>query len=80
MLRRVGVEEREGGFELDIICGLELGVEGLEASEGRGLSNEEREGEDRGFEGVEDLDGVVREGVEGLDVNEERVLGEDGLM
>lgn len=35
----------------------------------------------RGLEGVEDRDAVGREeGVEGLAEDEERVMGEDGLM
>lgn len=38
-------------------------------------------GDGRALEGVEDLDGVEREdGVEGLVVDELRVLGEEGLM
>jgi len=70
VVRRVGVEEREvnrveGGAELTPIWGLEFGVEGLE----------------RPLEGVEGLDWVVvREGVDGLDMDDERVIGEDGLM
>lgn len=35
----------------------------------------------RGLEGVEDRDTVGREeGVDGLDADEDRVTGEDGLM
>lgn len=38
-------------------------------------------GDGRALEGVEDLDAVGREdGVEGLVVDELRVLGEEGLM
>lgn len=63
------------------ICGLELGVEGLELCVGRVLSMEELVGAGRALEGVEDRDGVVREeGVEGLAVDGARLMGEDGLV
>lgn len=42
---------------------------------------EELVGLGRALEGVEGLDSVARpEGVEGLAVDEERVMGEDGLV
>lgn len=85
-LRRVGVEGREvdrvaGKLELAGTCDLELGVEGLEFCDCRGLSPEEIVDNERALEGVEDREDVVRvEGVEGLAVDDERVMGEDGLM
>lgn len=84
--RRVGVDGREtwrvaGGFKFAGICGLELGVEGLELCNGRDLSMEELVGDGRALEGVKDRDGVWREdGVEGLVVDGERVIGEDGRV
>lgn len=83
---RVGVDGREidrvvGEFKFAGIWGLELGVEGLELSDGRGLSMEELVGVGRALEGVEERDGVWREdGVEGLAVDGERVMGDDGLV
>lgn len=54
---------------------------GLELSDGRGLSMEELVGVGRALEGVEERDGVWREdGVEGLAVDRERVMGDDGLV
>lgn len=85
-LRRVGVDGREfdrvtGKLELAEFCDLELGVEGLEFCDCRGLSPGETVGIERALEGVEDLEGVVRlDGVEGLEVDDDRVMGEDGLM
>lgn len=56
-------------------------MDGLELCSGLGFSMEELVGDGRALEGVEDLDGVEREdGVEGLAVDEVRVLGEEGLM
>ena len=44
-------------------------------------SLEEIVGAERDLAGVEDREEVVRvEGVEGLEVDDERVLGEDGLI
>lgn len=84
--RRVGVDGREGvraAGELKFagICGLELGVEGLELATDRGLSMEELVGTERVLEGVEGRDRDGREvGVEGLAVDGERVMGDDGLL
>lgn len=84
--RRVGVDGREfdlveGKLKLAGICGLELGVDGLEPWEGRVLSLEEMVGAERDLEGVEDREDDVRvDGVEGLEVDDERVIGEEGLM
>lgn len=83
---RVGVDGREfdrvvGKLKLPGICGLELGVEGLGLWDERVRSLEEIVGAERDLAGVEDREEVVRvEGVEGLEVDEERVLGEDGLI
>lgn len=87
---RVGVDGREFGRELDravvelmfaAICGLEIGVEGLEFCDGRGFSIEELVETGRILEGVEGRDAVARaDGVEGLAAEGERVTGEDGLM
>lgn len=57
-------------------------MEGLELCDiGLGFSAVELVETVRILEGVEDLDGVVREvGVEGLVEDVERVIGEDGLM
>jgi len=57
-------------------------VDGLEpCDDGLCLSEVELVETGRGLEGVEDRDTVGREeGVEGLDPDEERVMGEDGLM
>lgn len=85
-VRRVGVDGREfdraaGELKFAWSCGLELGVVGLEFGDGRGLSMEELVRPGRALEGVEDLDDVGRaDGVEGLAVDEERVMGEDGLV
>ncbi len=82
----MGVDGREidrvtGEFKFAGICGLELGVDGLELCNGRDLSMEELVGAGRALEGVEDRDGTWREdGVEGLAVDGERVMGEDGLV
>lgn len=84
-LRRVGVDGRElerAIVELEFveICGLELGVDGLELWDGRGRSIEELVRVWRGFEGVEGRDTDGRpDGVEGLAVEGERLIGEDGL-
>lgn len=84
--RRVGVDGREFDraaveFKLAEICGLELGVDGLEFWDGRVLSMEELVGAGRTLEGVEDRDAVGRaDGVDGLAVDGERLMGEDGLM
>lgn len=82
----MGVDGREGvraAGELKFagICGLELGVEGLELATDRGLSMEELAGTERALEGVEGRDSDGREvGVEGLAVDGERVMGDDGLL
>lgn len=85
--RRVGVDGRDvvrgaGEFKLAEICGLEVGVDGLEFWDGLGLlSIEEVLCAGRGLEGVEDLDRDGREeGVEGLVIDEERLVGVDGLI
>lgn len=84
--RRVGVEGREfdrAAVELKFagICGLELGVDGLEFWDGRVLSMEELVREGRVLEGVEDLDAIGRDdSVDGLVEDEERVIGEAGLV
>ena len=44
------------------------------------MSLEEIVEADRVLEGLEDREGVVREGVEGLDEDDERMMGEDGLI
>lgn len=83
---RVGVDGRDveraaGEFKFAGIWGLELGVEGLEFCDGLGLSAEDALGVERVLEGVEDLDNDGREeGVEDLAVDEERLVGVDGLM
>lgn len=86
-LLRVGVDGLEGGrmvgeVKFPGVCGRELGVEGLEFWEGLvGLSLEAVVGDGRVLEGVEARDGVVRvDGVESLAVEEERLVGVDGLM
>lgn len=85
-LRRVGVDGLEadrmtGEVRFAGICGLEFGVEGLEFWDGLDLSMEEVVGAGRALEGVEDRDGVEREdAVEGRAVDEERVVGVEGLM
>lgn len=86
-LRRVGVDGREFGreaceFKFAGICGLVLlGVKGLELCTDRGFSMEELVEVVRGLEGVVDRDSDGREvGVEGLAVDGERVMGEDGLV
>lgn len=84
--RRVGVDGRE--FEREAvelkfagICALELGVEGLELWDCRVLSTKELVGAGRTLDGVEERDVSGREdGVEGLAVDGERVIGEDGLV
>lgn len=58
-------------------------MDGLElCGDGLCFSAVELEETERGLEGVEDRDAVERdeEGVEGLAADEERVMGEDGLM
>lgn len=85
-LRRVGVEGREFGLEeikfgeLAEICGLEVGVDGLELKDGLGLSMDELDDPGRILDGVEARDEEVRVGVEGLAVDDVRELGEEGLM
>lgn len=86
-VRRVGVEGREFGLEatmfgeLAVICGLEVGVDGLELRDGLGLSMDELDDPGRILEGVEARDAEeVRVGVEGLAEDEERELGDEGLM
>lgn len=86
-LLRVGVDGREGGrmvgeFKFPGVCGREPGVEGLVFWEGLVvLSLEVVAGDGRVLEGVEPRDGVVRvDGVDGLEVVEERLVGVDGLM
>jgi hypothetical protein len=55
-------------------------VDGLELCNGRDLSMEELVGAGRALEGVGDRNGAWREdAVEGLAVDGERVMGEDGL-
>lgn len=82
----MGVDGREldrtvEEFKLGGICGLELGVDGLEVWDGRVLSMEELLRDGRVLEGVEDLDAVGRaDGVDGLAEDTERALGEDGLI
>lgn len=84
--RREGVDgletDRMGGeLRFAGICGLELGVEGLELWDGLVLSRVVLVGDGRVLEGVEDRDGVERvDGVDGLAVEEERLVGVDGLM
>lgn len=85
-LLRVGVEGREFGRAADGlkfagICDLEVGVDGLEFWDGRLLSTELIAETGRALEGVEGRDNVGRDdGVEGLAVDVERILGEEGLM
>lgn len=68
-------------FKFAGICGLELGVDGLELWVSRGFSVEELVGPVRTLEGVEGREVDDRaDGVEGLAVDAERVTGEDGLM
>lgn len=75
------VERAAGELKFAGICGLEVGVEGLEFWDGITLSAEAAVGAGRALEGVEDLDSVGREdGVEGLAVDEDRLLGVDGLI
>lgn len=85
--RRVGVDDLdvvrgEGEFKCADTCGLDVGVEGLEFWDGLGFSIEDdvlRAG--RGLEGVVDLDTVGRvEGVEGLVIDEERLVRVDGRI
>lgn len=82
----MGVDGREldrtaEEFKLGGICGLELGVDGLEVWDGRVLSMEELVRDGRVLEGVEDLDAVGRaDGVDGLTEDIERALGEAGLV
>lgn len=81
----MGVDGREidrvdGELRLAGICGLELGVDGLELCNGRDLSMEELVGAGRALDGVEGRDDAWREdGVEGLDIGV-RPMGEDGLI
>lgn len=88
-LRRVGVEGRESGLadgtdgecKLAGKCGLEEGVEGLKLCEALLLSAIELVLVVRTLDGVEDPNVVGRdEGVEGLVADEERGMGEDGLV
>lgn len=86
-LLRVGVDGREGGlivgeFMFPGVCGREPGVEGRVLWEGLVvLSLEEAAGDGRVLEGVEPRDGVVREdGVDGLAVVDERLVGVEGRM
>lgn len=86
-LRRVGVEGREFGLEAIIFgefaesCGLEVGVDGLELRDGLVLSMDELDDPGRILDGVEDRDAEeVRVGVEGLAEDDERELGDEGLM
>lgn len=82
----MGVDGREferatGELKFAGICGLELGVDGLELCPGRVLSMEELVGDGRALEGVEGRDSVGRDdGVEDLAVDGERVMGDDGLV
>lgn len=83
--RRVGVDgldvERVAGeFKFAEICGLEVGVDGLEFWGGLGLSAEDVLRAGRGLEGVVDLEAGRAEGVEGLALDEERLVGVDGLI
>ncbi|KAF2287995.1 hypothetical protein GH714_003790 [Hevea brasiliensis] len=84
--RRVGVDEREFDrvvveFKFAGICALELGVEDLEFWDCRVLSIKELAGAGRTLDGVEGRDVVGRaDGVEGLAVDGERAIGEDGLV
>lgn len=84
---RVGVDGREEGrmvgeFMVPGVWGRELGVDGLVFWEGLVVLSLEVVVEDgRVLEGVEPRDGVVRvDGVEGLAVVEERLVGVEGLM
>lgn len=82
----MGVDGREldravEEFKLAGICGLELGVDGLEVWDVRVLSMEELVRDGRVLEGVEDLDDVGRaDGVDGLADDTERALGEACLV
>lgn len=82
----MGVDGREldravEEFKLAGICGLELGVDGLEVWDVRVLSMEELVRDGRVLEGVEDLDDIGRaDGVDGLADDTERALGEAGLV
>lgn len=84
--RRVGVDGLEtdlvdGELKFAGIWGLDVGVEGLEFGDGLILSLEELVGDGRTLEGVEDRDGVERAaGVEGLEVDEDRAVGVEGLI
>lgn len=82
----MGVEGRESDladgtdeeYKLAGICGLELGVEGIELCEALLLSANEML---RILDGVEGRDATGREeGVEGLAADEKRVMGEDCLV
>lgn len=86
-VRRVGVEGREFGLEEIIFgefaesCGLEVGVDGLELRDGLVFSMDELDDPGRILEGVEARDAEeVRVGVEGLAEDDERELGDEGLM
>lgn len=86
-LRRLGVEGREFGLEAIVFwefaesCGLEVGVDGLELRDGLALSMDELDEPGRILDGVEARDTEeVRVGVEGLAEDDERELGEEGLM
>ena len=85
VFRRVGVEGREFGLEEttfgEFDCVLEVGVDGLEPREGLALSRDEVDDTGRILDGVEARDReVVRVGVGVLAEDEERELGDEGLM
>lgn len=84
---RVGVDGLEDGrivgeVKLEVVCGRGVGVDGLEFWDGlMVLSMEVVVGDGRVLEGVVAREIVEREDVvEGLDVDEERLVGVDGLM
>lgn len=84
-LRCVGVEGREFGLEATMFgefdCLLEVGVDGLELREGLALSKDGVDDTGRILDGVEARDReVVRVGVGVLAEDEERELGDEGLM
>ncbi|KAG2315458.1 hypothetical protein Bca52824_018580 [Brassica carinata] len=85
VFRRVGVEGREFGLEETMFgefdCVLEVGVDGLEPREGLALSRDKVDDTGRILDGVEAREReVVRVGVGVLAEDEERELGDDGLM
>lgn len=86
-LLRVGVDGLEDGrivgeVKLAVVCGLGVGVEGLEFWDGlMVLSMEVVVGDGRFLEGVVAREVVGwEEAVEGLAADEERLVGVDGLM